>query len=263
MQRVKRHVLLGVALLVLLGCGAAMAQSTKPLLGDMDAVNIALQAVEPRYGPAPAIAGMGFDGPSREWRVHIDRGEGKTPRALVVIVSEITGKVCAREPAVDGCLVQADASNPLKDARKKRAALDEAMNNPPPDLQGVMMALIRYQAATQGAYLNANMGHWLYVSMQSPTQDKPIDLSAQAIRSLKDVEIAIFPGSAWTPPKDGVRVGRDMAMGVRLPTRRSDGNYDVQYGFICGSLCGSGHTAVLRHDATGWHVVSSFMDFIS
>jgi hypothetical protein len=52
-------------------------------------------------------------------------------------------------------------------------------------------------------------------------------------------------------------------MWTGLPTRRDDGDYDVQYGFWCGTLCASDHAAVLRHDGTAWHVVSSVMNSIS
>jgi hypothetical protein len=50
---------------------------------------------------------------------------------------------------------------------------------------------------------------------------------------------------------------------VGLPTHRQDGDYEVKYGFYCGSLCASWHTAVLHRDAKGWHVLCSRMDAIS
>jgi hypothetical protein len=54
-----------------------------------------------------------------------------------------------------------------------------------------------------------------------------------------------------------------MNLSVGIPTRRPDGDYEVTFGFLCGSVCASQHTAILRYDASGWRVLSSEMNWIS
>lgn len=252
------------AMLFTLVSGPAFPQAAPPLLDHMKAMNLAFDALNSRFGRGDyGVGGVDFDETRREWRVGIDRGEGKTPQRLVVSISEATGEICAHAPAQDGCAASADASAALAAERDKRAALDRAARNPPPDLQGVMVALIRYQATTQGGYLHANDRNKLYVAMRPPNQGKPIDLSPEAIRSLRDLGRTILPGSRWSSPANPGHIGSEMSMGVGLPRRRADGDYEVDYGFWCGTLCASSHTAVLRHDARGWRVVSSHMTSIS
>lgn len=259
-----RKISRAASMALLLVSGAAFSQADPPLLDHLKAMNLAFETLRPKFGPQDGNVSADFDETRREWVVRIDRGERRTPRFLAVSIDETSGEVCARAPATEGCVAQAEASAQLEAERDRRAALEEAKRNPPPDLQGAMAALIRYQASAAGGYLRANRETRLYVSMHSTRDGRPIDLSAATIRSLHDLHIAIFPGSEWLPPKEaGRHVGTEMTLGIRLPTRRADGDYEVQYGFWCGTLCASSHTAVLRYGAEGWRVVSSVMDSIS
>lgn len=240
---------------------AALAQGVPggPVLDGMAAVHASLAALRPQIGDA-SISDIDFDPARNVWHFRLDRDPGKTPASLVVTLDETTGAVCARDPASGQCVAQGSVADQLKEARERRAAQQEAVLRPPPDLQGLMVALVRYQATAKDGYLHDNRMP-LYVSLSWPDRSRDLDLSPDAIRALADTGLQLHPGSAWpsaNPPPDMTM----MRMGVGLPMHRQDGDYDVQYGFGCGSLCGSSHTAVLRHDGNGWHVLASRVDAI-
>ena len=240
----------------------AAAPGAKPLLDGMAAMQMSLAALRPSLGDG-SISRIEFDSGRGEWRFQVDRGPDKMPPTLVVTLDEATGAVCAHDPASGRCVAEGSAAAQLKQARERRAAMAEAVRHPAPDLQGVMMALVRYQATSKDGYLHANRMP-LYVSVSWPEGSREVDLSSDAIHKLADSGLKLFPGSAWPTPKDGrMPAATSMRMSVGLPMSRPDGNYDVQYGFYCGDLCASWHTAVLHHDASGWHVVSSHRDGIS
>jgi len=248
--------------LLALSCGLAVAQEAppKPLLDGMTAMQSALAALRPEVGDA-SVSGLEFDPARGIWHFRLDREPGKSPASLVVTLDEATGAVCAHDPASGRCVAQGNVATQLQQTRERRAAQDDAVLHPPPDLQGVMVALVRYQATAKDGYVHANRMP-LYVSMSWPAGDRQLDLSAEAIRRLADTGLKLFPGSAW-PAGNAPPPLTMMRMSVGLPMRRQDGDYDVQYGFYCGDLCASWHTAVLRHDAGGWHVLTSRMDGIS
>ena len=251
-----------VAILALLGTSLAHGQEKQPLLDGMQAMESGFAAVESQFGRGDSsVSGPDFDQASNEWRMLIERGEATTYRRFFVTVNESSGLVCVRELPAGDCVARGDAAVPLQAARDKLRGLAEAALDPPPDLQGVMIAVIRHQLGP-GSYLASNRMP-LYVSLKSPKDDGMINLSAESIRSLDDTGLQLLPGSAWKAPQSGTRVGTTMNMGVGTPTRRPDGDYDITFGFWCGGLCASSHTAVLRHDASGWRVISSVMNSIS
>ena len=251
-----------LATCALLTTWVAHGQEKQPLLDGMQAMEAAFAAVDAKFGRDDStVNGPDFDQASNEWRMVIERGESNTLQRYLVTVNESSGTVCVRElPAAD-CAARGDAAAALQAARDKLQGLAEAALNPPPDLQGVMIAVIRDQMDS-GGYLASNRMP-LYVSLRSPKGDGMIDLSPESIRALGDTGLQLMPGSAWQPPSSGARVGTTMNMGLGTPTRRPDGDYDVTFGFWCGGLCASDHTAVLRHNASGWHVLSSVMNSIS
>jgi hypothetical protein len=229
----------------------------------MTAMQTSLQALRPGLDIGDAsIDGPAFDPVRHEWQLRATFQHGATPTTLLISLNESTGMVCAHDPAADRCRAVGNAADVLRQARDRRAALDDAMAHPPPDLQGVMVALIRYQLAAKDGYLHANRMP-LYVGLSWPEGTSHLDLSSDAMHSLADAGLALFPGSAWKTPKGQAVEGSTMVMNVGLPMRRPDGDYDVQYNFYCGSLCASWHMAVMRYDAHGWHVVSSQMQAIS
>jgi hypothetical protein len=251
-----------IAALALLGTCTANGQEKQPLLDGMEAMQAGFAAVESKFGRGDAnVNGPDFDQTTTEWRMVIERGEAATYHRFLVTIDESSGVVCVREAPAPDCVARGDATVALKAARDKLQALAEAALNPPPDLQGVMVAVIRHQMAS-GGYLASNRMP-LYVSLKSPKDDTMIDLSPESIQSLGDTGLQLMPGSAWKAPPNGTHVGATMNMGVGTPTRRPDGDYDITFGFYCGSLCASGHKAVLRRDASGWHVISSVMESIS
>ena len=251
-----------VVALAVLTAGIARAKERHPSRDAMLAMEGGPAAVHARSGGADAgINGPTFDQASNEWRMVIERGDAATGRRFFVTVSESTGLVCVHEPPASDCVARGDASDALKVARDKRRGLAEAALNPPPDLQGVMMVLIRHQLGPDG-YLGSNRMP-VYVSLKSPKGDTMIDLSAESIRALGDTGLQLRPGSEWTAPPSGTRMGATMSMGVGTPTRQPDGDYHITFGFWCGGLCASSHEAVLRYDASGWRVISSIMTTIS
>ena len=251
-----------VAALALMGACAAHGQEKQPLLDGMQVMDAASAAVDSKFGRGDSsFSGPGFDQPSNEWRMVIERGEAATYHRFVVTVDESSGVVCVHELPATDCVVQGDVSIALQAARDKLRGLAEAALNPPPDLQGAMIAVIRHQMYS-GGYLASNRMP-VYVALKSPKDDTMIDLSPESIRLLGDTGLQLMPGSVWKAPPSGTRVGRTMSLSVSTPLLRPDGDYDITFGFYCGGLCASAHTAVVRHDASGWHVISSVMNWIS
>ncbi len=118
-------------------------------------------------------------------------------------------------------------------------------------------ALIRHELSDAKSYMYGNRKFPFYVSVAG------LDIPPEVIANLADTGVSFFPGSAWTAPTDSkVRMDRIMSMNIGILRPRPDGNYDVSFGFYCGSLCGSGNTAVMSHDASGWHVIGSKMNRI-
>lgn len=259
----QRSVLAGsLALVTAIGTWSADGQVKRPLLDGTQAMLEADVALEAKYGRADsAIDGPYFDPSANEWKMVIERGASTDLHRYLITVSESSGEVCVREfPAVD-CTAKGDATAALQAVRDKQQGLIDAARNPPPDLQGVMRAVIRDQMRS-GRYAASNPMP-LYVQISTPGGDGAIDLSPESIRALASLGLQLHPGSAWEPPSEGVRVGATMNLSVGIPTRRPDGDYEVTFGFLCGSVCASQYTAVLRYDASGWRVLSSQMNSIS
>jgi hypothetical protein len=246
--------------LAVLPSGLALARGVpaRPLLDGMAAVQASLAAL-PDVGDG-TISAIDYDAARGVWHFRLERDPRKPPASLEVTLDEATGVVCGHDPATGQCVAQGSAAAELRKASERRAAQQDAVRDPAPDLQGVMVALVRYQATAKDGYVRQNRMP-LYVSLGWPDGNRQLDLSPDAIRSLADTGLQLFPGSAWPTGKAPPDLTM-MRMGVGLPLRRPDGDYDVQYGFGCGSLCGSSHSAVLRHDAQGWHVLASHMDAI-
>ena len=250
------------AALALLGISVAHGQEKLPLLDGMQVMETASAAVDSKFGRSDSsFSGPDFDQARNEWRMVIERGEATAYHRFLVTVNESSGVVCVQELPATDCVAWGDAAVALQAARDKLRGLAEAALNPPPDLQGVMIAVIRHQMGS-GGYLASNRMP-LYVSLKSPTDDSMVDLSPESIRQLSDTALELLPGSKWTPPPSGTHVGPTMSMGVGTPLLRPDGDYDVTFGFYCGGLCASGYSAVLRHDGSGWHVISAVMNMIS
>ena len=111
-------------------------------------------------------------------------------------------------------------------------------------------ALIRHELSSSDSYMGANKEFPFFVSVEGD------DLPSDFIARLSDTGMAFFAGSTWAE-------GKGMKMQIGAPKQRSDGNYDVSHSYYCGVLCASSNTAIMRHDQSGWHVLSSDMHWIS
>lgn len=237
------------------------ATPAKPVLDEMSAMQASLGGLRPKLGDG-AVGAMKFDSASGVWQFRFDRVHGMAPPTLEVTLDEATGEICARDPSSGQCFARGSAAVQLKQAREQRVAQEEAVQRPAPDLQGVMIALVRYQAYAKDGYLRANRMP-LYVSLNWPDGSRSLDLSKDAIRQLAVTGLKLFPASASPGSRNDALQEPRMQMMVGLPMRLQDGDYEVRYSFYCGSLCASWHTAVLHRDEGGWHVLTSRMDAIS
>ena len=119
-------------------------------------------------------------------------------------------------------------------------------------------ALLRHDAATDHTYLHDNGAHFRYFVAAGG-----VDLPAEALSRLRDTGLMFLPGSSWKQPEQGTHVGRDMQVTIGEPKLLPDGTFEINYNFYCGPLCASTNSAILRHDASGWHVVATRLKAIS
>ena len=265
-RRVNACLLSGLLLVVSgLASQPSRAMAPPPVLGQLQVIHAADRTARKaidveRYVITVAI----FDTPNGEWLVRFDRGgdDAISIKTFFVTVDEVTGLVCMRYEFHGVCAAQTNVSDEVAAAKAKVQAKEEARKSPAPDLNGMMAALLRYELSSKNSYTKANSSVRYYVSLQPPGGGASIDLPAEVIAELKGMGIIFLPGSAWTPPGNVIS-SPNMRMSIAAPLRRPDGKYDVEYSFYCGGLCGSTHIAVMEHDASGWHVITSTMTSIS
>jgi hypothetical protein len=202
-----------------------------------------------------------FDAANGEWLIRFDRGGSASGiliyiQSFLVTVNEGTGLVCMRHEVRGACIAQGDVSDDLAAARARIQVQAEARKFPAPDLNGMMAVLIRHALPAESTHAIAGDTPRYYVSLHPPGGGSATDLPAEVIVELKGMGVVFLPGSAWVSPGD-VAMSSHWLMMIIAPVRRADGNYDVVYDFYCGTLCASTHVAVMSHDTSGWHVVSS------
>lgn len=122
------------------------------------------------------------------------------------------------------------------------------------DTSGAAEALIRWHVSTQK--IRAGEARF-YVSVDGH------DLPREAIAALKDTGIDFRPTNSFKPENPTQHVGADWRITIGPLVRRDDGDYEVQWGYYCGSLCAARSTAIVRHESSGWRVVSSAWQWIS
>jgi hypothetical protein len=132
-------------------------------------------------------------------------------------------------------------------ARSADAAVDNE--------SAVAEALIRWHIATQK--LERNPAVRLYVSVDGQ------DLSAQAIQDLRDTGLEFLPQADFKPSDPGAHVGTNWRLHIGKMLLRTDGDYEVNWGYYCGTLCAANSTAIVHHDGSGWHVVKSQLHWVS
>jgi hypothetical protein len=141
-------------------------------------------------------------------------------------------------------------------------ASEEAKLHPSPDLEDLWLTvLLKISPSTTPS--TGSYGRTWYVSV-STGADKPVDLPATAIAKAQIPGIKILPASAApsVTAGNGATQG-DYHIGIGIPLKRPDGNYDVTYGYYCGVVCAASITAVMSHDRWGWHIVSSRRNWVS
>lgn len=118
-------------------------------------------------------------------------------------------------------------------------------------------ALLRHDASSDHTYLHANCAHHpCFVSVAG------VDLPSPALARLRDTGMIFLPGSEWKQ-EPGKHVGHDMHVSIGEPQPQPDGSFLINYSFYCGTLCHSTNTAVLKRDASGWHVMTTRLETIS
>jgi hypothetical protein len=82
------------------------------------------------------------------------------------------------------------------------------------------------------------------------------ELPQQVVRALQDDTGRQFRpcGEYETTEPEGT-IGGNLSIVIGKPEQRSDGDFDVTWNYYCGGLCGGSSMAILRRDASGWHVV--------
>jgi len=169
--------------------------------------------------------------------------------SLVVLASFATGSFGAQT-----------AEPLLNKAKQSTEGSTDVAPVSPSDLQGMMKAVLRQQAEVDAHLATSRMP--LYVSIRAPAGDSMIDLSPESILALEQTGFLLLPGSAWQPPSADTRVGTAMRLSMGAPVMRPDGDYDAAFEYWCGTACSSRYDAVLRHDTSGWQVLSSVMSSI-
>lgn len=239
------------------------ANEVPPTLSAQAAMNIALKlAAKATHSHSYSTQAIRFEPSTREWMVGIEAlVDSNSTKRFVATMNESTGLACLQLLPAVGCVVREDIHQTVVEARLKAEAEVMARNYPAPDLQLMAETLIRYQRSADRSSKAGPTRSRYFVSLPSQDAKGLVDLSPDIVASLKRDGIETYPGSAW---KQGAGdVGLDTRFSVGLPVRRSDGNYDVPYGYYCGPLCAGWFTAVMKHDAAGWHVVSTVMNAIS
>lgn len=239
------------------------ANEIKPILPAQAAMDIALKlAGEATHSHTYATQGIRFEPSTREWTVDIEAGvDANSTKRFVATMNESTGLACLQLLPRVGCVAQADMHQTLVDAKVKAEAEAMARKYPAPDLQQMAEVLIRHQFGAEYSPKSGATRSRYFVSIPSPDAKGSVDLSPEIVASLKRDGIETYPRAAWKQGSGNVSFDRQFSVG--LPVRRPDGNYDVPYGYYCGPLCAGWFTAVMKHDAAGWHVVSTVMNAIS
>lgn len=226
-------------------------------------VNIAVKlATEATHSHTYATNEISFEPSTREWTAQIEASlDLNSTKHLVVTVNESTGLACLQLPPAAGCVVKEDIHQLVADAQAKAEAADMARKHPAPDLQNLTEVLLRHQFDAERSPRGGVPRVRYFVSLPSPDAKGLADLSPEIIANLKRDGIETYPGSTWK--QDAKNGSMDMRFSVGLPVSRADGNYDVPYNYYCGPLCAGWYTAVMKHDAEGWHIVSTVMNAIS
>jgi hypothetical protein len=139
---------------------------------------------------------------------------------------------------------------------------EAATLRPPPDLEDLWLTVLLKISPGTTPSGRSSGGTW-YVSV-SAGGDKPVDLPATAIAKAQIPGIKILPASAAPSGSMGSGATQgDYHIGIGIPLKRPDGNYDITYSYYCGVVCAASMTAVVSHDHWGWRIISIRTNWVS
>ncbi|MET0935329.1 MAG: hypothetical protein ABWX83_05025 [Luteibacter sp.] len=249
------------AALALLSFATAPALADdKPILSQMEAIDLSSRVARQVPGVTDlVIAPMPYEAANHRW---VTLFKPNTGDGFIVTLDENSGDICALFEHQDTCAAKGSAKDALDKAKAVVKATEDARLHPPPDLEDLWLTVLLKMAPGSAPAPGSSGSTW-YVSVGTGA-DQPVDLPATAIAKVRIAGIKVLPASAApkVPAGNNVTVG-DYHIGIGLPIKRPDGNYDVTYGYYCGALCAASITAVVSHDHWGWHIVSSRTNWVS
>ena len=122
------------------------------------------------------------------------------------------------------------------------------------DTLGAAQALLLWQVSSNRISPTSSM----HFSVSIDGHDLPQPVVENLRRS---TGIMFAPGSMFKAEANAV--GKSWKIHIGKPALRADGNYELTWGYYCGSLCASSNTAILHHDSAGWHVIDSQLRWVS
>jgi hypothetical protein len=248
------------ALVLVASIAAPAFANDAPILSQMQAIDLSSRVARQVPGVTDlVIAPMPYEAANLRWVTLFKRNTGD---GFIVTLDESTGEICALFEHQDKCAAEGSASDEIAKAKAVAKASEEARLHPPPDLEDLWLTVL-LKIAPSKAPSPGGFGSTWYVSV-STGAEKPVDLPATAIAKAQIPGIKILPASsaptvaAANSPTQG-----DYHIGIGIPVKRPDGNYDVTYGYYCGVVCAASITSVVSHDHWGWHIVSSRTNWVS
>jgi hypothetical protein len=231
-----------------------------PILPQMQAIDLSSRVARQVPGVTDlVITPMPYEAANHRW---VTLFKPNTGDGFIVILDETTGDICALFEHQDKCAAKGSASDDIAKAKAAATASEDAKLHPPPDLEDLWLTVLLKMAPSTTPAPGSYGTTW-YVSV-STGADKPVDIPATAIAKAQIPGITILPASAApSGSMSNSATQGNYHIGIGIPLKRSDGNYDVTYGWYCGVVCGSSVTAVMSHDQWGWHIVSSRRNWVS
>jgi hypothetical protein len=231
-----------------------------PILPQMQAIDVSSRVARQVPGVTDmVITAMPYEADNHRW---VTLFKPNTGDGFIVILDENTGDICALFEHQDKCAAKGSASDDIAKAKAAATASEDAKLHPPPDLEDLWLTVLLKMAPSTTPAPGSYGTTW-YVSV-STGADKPVDIPATAIAKAQIPGITILPASAApSGSMSNSATQGNYHIGIGIPLKRPDGNYDVTYGWYCGVVCGSSVTAVMSHDQWGWHIVSSRRNWVS
>jgi hypothetical protein len=231
-----------------------------PILPQMQAIDLSSRVARQVPGVTDlVITPMPYEAANHRW---VTLFKPNTGDGFIVILDENTGDICALFEHQDKCVAKGSATEEIAKVKAVAAASEDAKLHPPPDLEDLWLTVLLKMAPSTTPSPGSQASTW-YVSV-STGADKPVDIPATAIAKAQIPGITILPASAApSGSMSNSATQGNYHIGIGIPLKRPDGNYDVTYGWYCGVVCGSSVTAVMSHDQWGWHIVSSRRNWVS